>query len=340
KPSGQAKASKETPSKAERDPRNGKKDTIPGRGKIQTRQAPSRGKIQARQAPSRGKIQARQAPSRGKIQAVCVQETNRNQCKQRIHQEHRPSTELPSTARATARATNAEYFKGKVKEIFQTETDAAVRALQTGLYIGWRCPEDIWDCIRVGQNSKCFCGHLLKEHKIYTGHGVSVRCLAEHCCCPSFIFIPSCPEEVGEMWLKRRIGFDSKNWRAKCRCKHSHEDHLPKGSHRCRIGGCRCLSFESGFLCAACDRKWEAHQTYFETTELRKQGNLPYGEDYMPFTEMPHLQNAALRGCEEDPCEDLSQYGGRQALPPSSHPVPRPSLGPCNMTHKKNGKSS
>lgn len=39
----------------------------------------------------------------------------------------------------------------------------------SGLYIGWRCPEYLWDCFRVGDESKCFCGHLLKLHQVYVG---------------------------------------------------------------------------------------------------------------------------------------------------------------------------
>ena len=36
-----------------------------------------------------------------------------------------------------------------------------------GVYIGWRCPEFTWDCQRVSNMSKCFCGHLLGEHAQY-----------------------------------------------------------------------------------------------------------------------------------------------------------------------------
>lgn len=38
-----------------------------------------------------------------------------------------------------------------------------------GLYIGWRCPHYLWDCFRIGDESKCFCGHLLREHQIISG---------------------------------------------------------------------------------------------------------------------------------------------------------------------------
>ncbi|KAM4706494.1 protein FAM221B isoform 3-T3 [Discoglossus pictus] len=148
---------------------------------------------------------------------------------------------------------------------------------KNGLYVGWRCPEYRWDCFRLGENAKCFCGHFLSEHQNFTGHETKLPCCVGYCGCQSFSFIPSCPEEVGEMWLRSKYGFDPKTWKAKCVCKHSHEDHLPTGSHACRARACCCLSFESSFLCGACDRCWEAHQTYFETTEQRMPGRLPYG---------------------------------------------------------------
>ncbi|XP_030878048.1 protein FAM221B-like [Leptonychotes weddellii] len=147
----------------------------------------------------------------------------------------------------------------------------------SGLYIGWRCPHYLWDCFRIGDESKCFCGHLLKEHQIISD--ISVPCNVGQCRCLMFCFIPSRPEEVGEFWLKRRTTFDPKAWRAQCRCKHSHEDHAATGSHPCRVKGCCCNCFESNFLCAACDRRWEEHETFFETEETRRRGGRPHGTD-------------------------------------------------------------
>uniref|UniRef100_A0A8I3N497 Family with sequence similarity 221 member B n=1 Tax=Canis lupus familiaris TaxID=9615 RepID=A0A8I3N497_CANLF len=152
-----------------------------------------------------------------------------------------------------AKAMHRDKFCAQVNHLFQWDKNAALNAIQTGLYIGWRCPHYIWDCFRIGDESKCFCGHLLREHQIIS-------------------------EEVGEFWLKRRATFDPKAWRAQCRCKHSHEDHAATGSHPCRIKGCCCNCFESNFLCAACDRRWEEHETFFETEETRRRGGRPHGE--------------------------------------------------------------
>ncbi|XP_077003855.1 protein FAM221B isoform X2 [Tamandua tetradactyla] len=175
---------------------------------------------------------------------------------------------------AVAKTMHREQFSPRVNHLFQWEKDASLNAIQTGLYIGWRCPHYLWDCFRIGDESKCFCGHLLREHQIISD--ISVPCGAGQCRCLMFCFIPSRPEEVGEFWLKRRATFDPKAWRAQCRCKHSHEDHIATGSHPCRHHGCCCSCFESNFLCAACDRRWEEHETFFETEEIRRPGGRPY----------------------------------------------------------------
>jgi len=40
---------------------------------------------------------------------------------------------------------------------------------------------------------------------------------------------------------------------------------------------CGCGAFDSNFLCAACDRHWEEHETFFDTTESRKEKKIPFG---------------------------------------------------------------
>ncbi|XP_058876770.1 protein FAM221B-like isoform X2 [Acipenser ruthenus] len=70
---------------------------------------------------------------------------------------------------SVAKAMHREKFGERVKELFDPERDAALKAIQTGIYIGWRSPEYSWDCFRLGDASKCFCGHLLNEHKSYSG---------------------------------------------------------------------------------------------------------------------------------------------------------------------------
>ncbi|XP_069881067.1 protein FAM221B-like isoform X2 [Dipodomys merriami] len=162
----------------------------------------------------------------------------------------------------------SEQFGAPLNHLFQWEKSEALNSIQTGIYVGWRCPHYLWDCFRICEESKCFCGHLLKEHQITTD--MIVPCSESQCRCLMFCFIPSRPEEVGEFWLKRRATFDPKAWRAQCRCKHSHEEHAATGAHPCKFRGCGCKSFESNFLCAACDRRWEEHETFFEIQGMKR----------------------------------------------------------------------
>uniref|UniRef100_G1PIT8 Family with sequence similarity 221 member B n=1 Tax=Myotis lucifugus TaxID=59463 RepID=G1PIT8_MYOLU len=174
-------------------------------------------------------------------------------------------------------AMQRDKFGAHVNNPFQWEKNAALKATQTVLYLqGLPSPHYLWDCFRIG-DAKCFCGHLLREHRIISD--ISVPCNVSQCRCLMFCFIPSSPEEVGEFWLKRRATFDPKAWRAQCRCKHSHENHAATGCHPCRVKGCCCYCFESNFLCAACDRRWEEHETFFETEETRRRGGRPRGTD-------------------------------------------------------------
>ncbi|KAK3602350.1 hypothetical protein CHS0354_013343 [Potamilus streckersoni] len=213
-----------------------------------------------------------------------------------------------------ARAMNPD-FAPRLKKLFDPETEAAVEAQKTGIYIGWRCPEFKHDCQRVNKMSKCFCGHLLGEHDKYTGHSVRVPCKQMNCKCKAFAWIPSRAEDVGEFWMQRRRDFEPSTWRAKCRCKHTHEEHDPTGLRRCKSKGCGCGHFDSNFLCAACDKHWEDHETFFETEQMRVEKGLPVGEMYLPFAEMPHLRNIALTGDEEDDSRYLALTQGEGSIP-------------------------
>nr|XP_028604062.1 protein FAM221B [Podarcis muralis] len=243
---------------------------------------------------------------------------------------------------SVAKAMHRENFGKNVKELFHLEKEAALKSIETGLYIGWRCPEYLWDCFRVGDESKCFCGHLLKQHQVYVDRRATVSCTLQGCKCQAFMFIPSRPEEVGEFWLRRRTGFDPAAWRAKCRCKHTHEEHTPNGARGCGARGCSCLAFTSNFLCAACDRRWEEHETFFESEETRRKGGRPCGEAYLPFAEMPELRDAVLTGRSEDSSAYQALQG--QAFPalpaPSgSRALPLPPSGPRRIVEKDHKKA-
>ncbi|XP_039731343.1 protein FAM221B isoform X3 [Pteropus medius] len=191
-----------------------------------------------------------------------------------------------------AKAMHREKFGAQVNNLFQWEKNAALNAIQTGLYIGWRCPHYLWDCFRIGDESKCFCGHLLREHQIISD--ISVPCNVGQCRCLMFCFIPSRPEEVG----------------------------------------CCCNCFESNFLCAACDRRWEEHETFFETEETRRRGGRPHGADYVPFAEMPTLRETIISNSDfkalqkQGPSGQRSSHPSPPGLPGSSSLKPGPTFDP------------
>ncbi|XP_031801205.1 protein FAM221B isoform X8 [Sarcophilus harrisii] len=219
----------------------------------------------------------------------------------------------------TSKDQEEQYEEGISDDHIQTNHQNArgkktVKKPTSRLYIGWRCPHYLWDCYRIGNESKCFCGHLLANHRIVSD--ISVPCTKTACRCQMFCFIPSRPEEVGEFWLQKRSGFDPKAWRALCRCKHNHEEHLATGSHACRHRGCQCNFFQSNFLCAACDRRWEEHETFFESEETRRQGGRPIGADCIPFAEKPALRDIILPSSEYEALVKQSPPG------PSGHPGP------------------
>ncbi len=93
-----------------------------------------------------------------------------------------------------AKAMNDD-FAPKLRKLFNAECIAAQNAIQTGLYIGYRCPEFTWDCIRINETHKCFCGHLLNQHEHFDGKKMMLKC--GDCKCKRFSYIPSRPEDVG-----------------------------------------------------------------------------------------------------------------------------------------------
>ena len=218
-----------------------------------------------------------------------------------------------------AKAMHRDQFSARLNRLFEPEREAALQAIQSGIYVGWRIPRSNNDCIRVSMDSLCFCGHALNQHEKFDGkRTTNLKCLLPGCTCKQYAFIPSRPDEIGEWWLHKRRGFDVTSWRAKCRCKHSHEQHEPNLNRRCKR--CACFSFSSSFLCSACDRHWEAHGTYFDNIASRQEQGLPYGEGFLPFYELPHLRNIVLTGREDDNSTFEAIQSGPNAIP-RQHPT-------------------
>ncbi|PAA65149.1 hypothetical protein BOX15_Mlig019563g1, partial [Macrostomum lignano] len=214
---------------------------------------------------------------------------------------------------AVAKAMNGAELAPKVKQLFEPEMRAVEEAKASGWYFSWRPrepPYDKQDCQRVHSGSRCFCGHNLAEHKQPGGRALQLPC--QHCKCANFEWVPTRPEEAGEFWLKRRRDFDPASWRAKCRCKHTHEEHRSDTrQHQCR--SCPCGAFNSVFVCAACDQSWEKHETVFETERERLDAGRPVGDDWIPFAEMEEVRTMVLHGRDDGP-------SGAAALPDPANP--------------------
>lgn len=110
--------------------------------------------------------------------------------------------------------------------------------------IKWSCQECSNECIPVMRESRCLCGHRLKEHKASSSGKPSFPCSSRGCRCKHFFFL------VAEgAWILR------------CRCKHKHIEHdCGPGSHKC--GKCKeCSGFDSPWVCN-CGHTWSSHKQH------------------------------------------------------------------------------
>ncbi|GMH33682.1 hypothetical protein BSKO_01516 [Bryopsis sp. KO-2023] len=106
--------------------------------------------------------------------------------------------------------------------------------------LAWVCQECEQECVQIRSESRCICGHRLKEHHREDETG-SHRCKNSKCSCPSFFLI------VAEG-----------SWILRCRCKHRHTDHEPT-THSCKKPSCQCDKFDSPWVCN-CDHAWANHK--------------------------------------------------------------------------------
>ena len=126
----------------------------------------------------------------------------------------------------------------------------------------WRCRTCSRDCFPIRSESRCLCGHRLKEHTAPGASGFAdcrcvdvfshgrlepgrhqralCRCSRQGCRCTAFFYI------VAEgAWVLR------------CRCKHKHTEHDPV-SYRCSKAKCGCAAFDSPWVCN-CNHAWGDH---------------------------------------------------------------------------------
>ncbi|OQR97995.1 hypothetical protein THRCLA_06799 [Thraustotheca clavata] len=118
------------------------------------------------------------------------------------------------------------------------------------LVVKWSCITCKRECIPVREESRCLCGHRLKEHPSNaedprvkdTSKFKAFACTSARCACKSFFYI------VAEgAWILR------------CRCKHKHIDHDPSNApYHCKKPKCACSGFDSPWVCN-CAHPWSEH---------------------------------------------------------------------------------
>ena len=118
----------------------------------------------------------------------------------------------------------------------------------------WICSTCQNECIPIIRESRCLCGHRLKEHGVDEKKNDNLRfpCHVKNCRCKHFFYI------VAEG-----------SWILRCRCKHKHIDHdCSPGNHACTKCSNKnskssnsndsCNGFDSPWVCN-CGHTWSTH---------------------------------------------------------------------------------
>jgi hypothetical protein len=124
--------------------------------------------------------------------------------------------------------------------------------------LAWVCGECERECWPIRSESRCLCGHRLKDHHACAaadGAGAPRTCNGRGCACRGFFFVPA-----------------EGAWTLRCRCKHKAVEHcaVTHACTRCKgssgsIGGAKdgggsaCARFDSPWMCN-CDHGWAAHR--------------------------------------------------------------------------------
>jgi hypothetical protein len=182
-----------------------------------------------------------------------------------------------------------------IKKMMENERVHAKEAIECGIYVTWTSKAttgEVVDCFRIGSESMCICGHGFPSHeKIVTRKKFSTKC--SDCKCKYFAYIPLYPEEIGEYWMPYQDHFNYTTWKAKCKCKHTWNEHTVDPTIRCKK--CSCFAMSSNFCCAVCDKFWQDHEMLYELEHERYMNKKPIGEDFIPFAEMPEMYEAVYK---------------------------------------------
>ena len=167
---------------------------------------------------------------------------------------------------ASSVANTAIVQPGSVDDNDEQLQAIAADMMKQQVSVAWQCMECKVECIPVRRESRCLCGHRLKEHGSQPAGASDIRtnsvaqknkCLAAKCPCANFFFV------VAEGALVLR-----------CRCKHKHIEHdcasSPFYCKRCKSGsssaasggtnaGATCYGFDSPWVCN-CGHPWATHK--------------------------------------------------------------------------------
>ncbi|CAG9464274.1 unnamed protein product [Pedinophyceae sp. YPF-701] len=109
-------------------------------------------------------------------------------------------------------------------------------------FLAWMCRGCKKECIPIRTESRCLCGHRMKEHAPLGSSG-ALSCKNTRCKCKKFFYI------VAEG-----------SWVLRCRCKHKHIEHDPV-TRKCTKAGCKTCpegGFDSPWVCN-CNHPWAEH---------------------------------------------------------------------------------
>ena len=171
------------------------------------------------------------------------------------------------------------------KNLILIERIAAEESIQNGIYSSWinvNIKNEEIECFKIGSKHYCFCTHLFTDHKKINKISNDTKC--NLCSCNEYIFFPKLPEETNLYKEAYKKLFNYNNWKGKCLCSHSNEEHEVNNKRKCKVKLCKCKKFRSEFLCGICGKKWEEHYMQFTTEDERIRLGMPIGSEFKPFT--------------------------------------------------------
>jgi hypothetical protein len=163
------------------------------------------------------------------------------------------STKQVDTATSSSSTTSTTTTTSQ--QPLQQPSRPAIQKPQKSLTIlKWICSTCQNECIPIIRESRCLCGHRLKEHGVDEKKNDNLRfpCHVKNCRCKHFFYI------VAEG-----------SWILRCRCKHKHIDHdCSPGNHACTKCSNKnskssnsndsCNGFDSPWVCN-CGHTWSTH---------------------------------------------------------------------------------